>query len=238
MAANLGIKAKTLQKLLSLNNLKGLQGAMCMSATALLLATAVLLWPHTLPAQHTPLTASEVEAFAERAVSEQYLGKEVRVPDRIFNKLVAGVPAVDPFCHPEDRNILVAYQIFLSSNLPVGLSIKGSSGCFCTLTGNCEFWRYQLKNGKYRALLRRGSVPTFGFLKSRMQGYPDLVTWSHGSAMQSGAGLFRFDGNRYLASGGWDVELVLGDDGPVDPDKTRISSHFTSKDQVPKEVKP
>jgi hypothetical protein len=80
----------------------------------------------------------------------------------------------------------------------------------------------------------------FGFLKSRTHGYPDLVTWTHGSATEYGARLFRFDGNRYVACGGWDEEYeYLGDDGQiVKPDKPRITSHFSSKDEIPSEVKP
>jgi hypothetical protein len=191
------------------------------------------------PKGTVPPTTGEVEAFAKRAASEQYVGKEVRLPDRIFKKLVAGAPVGYPFCHAEDRNVLEAHQILLSSNLLGGLAIQGRGGCFCSPTGNCEFWIYQLKNGKYRAVLRKGSVQTFGFLKSRTHGYPDLVTWSHGSATQTGARLFRFDGNRYAASGGWDVEFeYLGDDGQiVKPDEPRITSHFSSKDELPKEVK-
>jgi hypothetical protein len=127
-----------------------------------------------LPAQHTPPTIREVEVFAERAASEQYAGKEVRVPDRIFNELVARIPAGCPFFQPDDRTILEAHQILLTSNLPGGVAIKGSGGCFCSPTGNCAFWMYQLKSGKYRAVLRRSSVQTFGFLKSRTHGYPDL----------------------------------------------------------------
>jgi hypothetical protein len=240
MASILKTNTNILQNLLSLNSLKGLGKAVRTSPSALLLAAAVLLWPHTLPAQHTPPTAEEVEAFAERAASQQYVGKEVRVPDRIFKKLAAGAPSDYPFCHAEDRNILQAHQIFLRSKLLGVLAIKGSGGCFCSATGNCAFWIYQLKDGKYRAVLSRGAVQTFGFLKSRTHGYPDLVTWSHGSATMSGARLFRFDGNRYVASGGWDVEFeYLGDDGQiVKPDEPRITSHFTSKDQLPKEVKP
>jgi hypothetical protein len=238
MAVIPAINAKTMPKSLTLNNLNKLRKAVRMSPSALLLVATVLLWPHTLPAQHTPPTSEEVEAFAERAASEKYVGKEVPVPDRIFNKLVAGVPAVDPFCNPDDRNILVAHQILLSSHRLGGLAIKGGGGCFCSPTGNCQLWIYQLKNGKYRMVLRRGSVQTFGFLKSRTHGYPDLVTWSHGSAMMSGAQLFRFDGNRYVASGGWDVQFEFSDDGQVNPDKTRITSHFTSNDQLPKTAKP
>ncbi len=79
----------------------------------------------------------------------------------------------------------------------------------------------------------------FGFLKSRTHDYPDLVTWSHGSATEYGGRLFRFDGNRYGTSGGWDEEYeYLGDDGRiVKPHKPRITSHFSSEDALPKEVK-
>jgi len=240
MASILKLKAKLLQKSLSLESLHGLRRAVRIPTDALLLATSVLLWPQALPTQHTPPTALEVEAFVDRAASEEYVGKEVRVPDQIFKELVAGVPAGCPDFHPEDRNILVAHQIFFTPDLFVGLAIKGSDGCFCSPTGNCAFWVFQLKSGKYRAVLKRGSVQSFGFLKSRTHGYPDLVTWSHGSATMSGARLFRFDGYRYVASGGWDVEFeYLGDDGQiVKPDKPRITSHFTSKDQIPREVKP
>jgi hypothetical protein len=210
------------------------------SANALFLATTVLLWPRPLPAQRIPPTTREVEAFAERAHSEQYVGKEVRLPDRIFNQLVTGLPADYPPCHPKERNILEAHQIFLRSNLGDGLAIQGQGGCFCSPTGNCEFWMYQLKSGKYRAILKRGSVQVFGFLKSLTHGYPDLVTWSHGSATDSGARLFRFDGNRYVASGGWDEDYeYLGDDGKiVTLTKPRITSHFSSEEQLPNKVKP
>ena len=232
------IGAKVLQESNSFSPLQALRNAASGYAKLLLFAATVFLCPHTLPAQHTPPTDREVEAFAERAASEQYKGKEVRVPDRVFTELARGVPAGAPDCHSIDRNMMQAYKIVLTPNLLGGLAIKGGGGCFCSPTGNCGFWIYQLKDGKYRAILRRGSVQSFGFLKSRSHGYPDLVTWSHGSATMSEAKLYRFDGNQYVASGGWDVEFeYLGDDGQiVKPDEPRITSHFTSKDQLPKEA--
>jgi len=70
--------------------------------------------------------------------------------------LVAGAPSDYSFCHPEDRTILEAHQVFFASKLLGGPAIKGS-----------------------------------------------------------------------------------GDDGQiVKPDEPRVASHFTSKDQLPKEVKP
>jgi hypothetical protein len=78
-------------------------------------------------------------------------------------------------------------------------------------------------------------VQTFGFLRSRTHGYPDLVTWSHGSATDRSAQLFRFDGNQYVDSGGWEEEYeYLDEDGQtVTPDKPRITSHFWGKDAIP-----
>lgn len=234
------MSTKMLRKSHSLMLLQRLRNAGSSFAKLLLLAATVFLCPHTLPAQHTPPTSEEVEAFAKRAASEQYKGKEVRVPDQIFTELAKGVPPDVPSCHPDDRNMLQAYHIILTPDLLGALAIKGGGACFCSPTGNCAFWIYQLKDGKYRSVLSRGSVQSFGFLKSRSHGYPDLVTWSHGSATMSAAKLFRFDGNRYVATGGWDVEFeYLGDDGRiVKPDQPRITSHFASKDQLPNEVNP
>jgi hypothetical protein len=120
------------------------------------------------------------------------------------------------------------------------LAIQGQGGCFCSPTGNCELWIYEIKGGKFRAILKRGSVQAFGFLKSRTHGYPDLITWTHGSATDHGARLFRFDGIRYAASGGWEEETeYLDSKGKlVETDKPRITSHFSRQDQIPNEVNP
>jgi hypothetical protein len=96
------IKAKMPQESHSFRFLQGLRNAASSFAKVSFLAVTVLLCQHTLPAQHTPPTSEEVEAFVKRAASEQYLGKEVRVPDRIFKELVAKVPAGCPSFHPED----------------------------------------------------------------------------------------------------------------------------------------
>jgi len=54
------------------------------------------------------LLSIDVEAFVNHPASEEYVGKEVRVPDQIFKELVGGVPASCPDFHPEDRNNLIS----------------------------------------------------------------------------------------------------------------------------------
>jgi hypothetical protein len=236
MVATLETGTETSPKSFSLNSLKHLQGAMRISMMALVFANTVLLWPRTLPAQHTPPNAREVEAFAERARSERQVGKKAGVPTWILNELMAGIRADIPYCDSKDRNDLEACEVPRRSNLPGVLAIQGQGGCFCSPTGNCAFWIYQLKNGKYHLLLETDMVQVFGFLKSQTHGYPDLVTWSHGSATMFGAQLFRFNGDHYVASGAWEEDYeYLGADGQiVRVAKPRITSYFTSEDQLPK----
>jgi hypothetical protein len=218
----------------------GPQRAKRVAAIVLTLAMIMLTWPLPLHAQHTPPTAGEVEAFAELVRSERDQGTKVRVPDKIFNELAATLPDDYPPCHPGDRNILEAHQISPVSKLAGIMVIQGQGGCFCSPTGNCEFWIYELRAAKHRVILHRGSVQMFVFLKSRTHGLPDLVTWSHGSATEHGARLFRFYGSRYVASGGWDEESeYVGDDGKiVTPAIPRITSRFSSEEQLPRDVKP
>lgn len=205
-----------------------------------LVIAAILFCPYALPAQQIPPTSREVNAFVERAHSERYVGMEVRVPERIFNDLAAGADSDMPYCNPGDRKDLEGHQTIVGSNGGDILAIQGRTGCFCSPTGNCDFRIYAHKGGKYWVILETGSVQMFGFLKSRTHDYPDLVTWSHGTATETGGQLFRFNGKRYESSGEWieDYEY-LGDDGQmVKPAKPRITSYFTSENELPREAKP
>ncbi len=230
------IRTEAAQKSFFLISLKRLRRVTPISTIALLLANTVLLLPRALAAQHTPPTTDEVAAFAERARSERQAGKKAGVPKWIFNELTSGAQAGPQGCESVDSTDLQGYEVPRRSRLPGALAIQGRGSCFCSPTGNCAFWVYQLKNGKYRSLLETDMVQLFGFLKSRTHGYPDLVIWSHGSATMSGAELFRFDGDQYVASGGWEEEYeYLGEDGQiVKVDKPRITSYFTGEDRLPK----
>jgi hypothetical protein len=216
------------------NNLQGITLPAYMVRKAATLMSFVLFWPHVLPAQHDSPSAQEVEEFARRARTEANVGKQVSVPDSIFYELKEKDSDDSP-CTVETRDGLETHQILLRSGLIGGLAIQGHGGeCLCSPTGNCDFWIYQLKKGKYRLVLET-NVQVFGFLKSRTKGLPDLVTWSHASAFDSEAQLFRFDGDQYIRSGAWEEESEYpGENGEmVRPDRPRITSHFLAGDTIP-----
>jgi hypothetical protein len=130
MASILKLKAKLLQKSLSLKSLNGLRRAVRVPTDALLLATSVLLWPQALPAQHTPPTALEVEAFVDRAASEEYVGKEVRVPDQIFKEFVAGVLLAAPISILKTGIFWSPIKSFSRPTCSSAWLLKGVTGVF------------------------------------------------------------------------------------------------------------
>ncbi len=141
------MKAKTSRMAAILDiDWKGTRKAMRASANAMLLAAAVLPVPRTLPAQHTPPPAREVEVFAERVRSERYMGTEARVSDQLFHELTAGVPADYPSCHSGDRNI---WRLIRSRSGPTGRAV----------------WRSRAKVGASAARLE---IANSGYTSSRM----------------------------------------------------------------------
>ena len=211
------------------------RNSLCRLKVTLFLLVHVLIWPHALPAQHTPPSTREVEAFAERARSEAHIGRRRPVPTQILKDVIAMAPDQYDPCDQRERQKLDARPVILRSGVVGGLAIQGRGFCYCSATGNCAFWIYQRRRGMYRLILETDMVQTFGFLKSRTHGYPDLVTWSHGSATERGAELFRFDGAQYTAQGGWGEEYeYLGQTGQtVTPAQPRITSHFSDKNALP-----
>lgn len=144
------------------------------------LLALVLIWPHALTAQHTPPSAREVEAFAERANKEAHVGKRVPIPTQILKDLVAKAPNDYGWCDREEQRKLDAHQILLSSRLLDGLAIQGDSFCYCSATGNCAFWIYQKRNGKYRMLLKTDMGPGFRIpeiMDSRIPGLSHVGSW-------------------------------------------------------------
>jgi hypothetical protein len=219
------IKARVLKNLRELGSTVGVSGWL------LTLTGIVLIGPQVLSAQHGPPSAQQIQEFAWRARTEANVGKKVPVPDSIFYEL----KAKDYDCTIEARDELETHKVMLGAGMIGVLSIQGHGDCLCSPTGNCDFWIYKPYKGGYRLILETGNVQIFGFLKSRTKGYPDLVTWSHGSAFDSEAQLFRFDGNQYVPSGGWEEEWEYpGENGEmVKPDRPRITSHFSAVDTIP-----
>jgi hypothetical protein len=204
------------------------------------LAAIVFSHPQVFPAQHEPPTAGAVERFAERARTERSVGERVPVPDVIFKLLAGKAPPDYPECDREDRDNFETHQFSLRPGVIGGVAVKGSSSCYCSPTGNCEFWVFQLRHGTYRLILQTKMVHVWGFLRSRTKGYPDLVAWSHGSATDSAADLFRFDGMQYVLSGGWEQEFAYIDENGqlIRTARPRITSHFSGSEGIPEDVLP
>jgi hypothetical protein len=206
--------------------------------TILIASIAVLFSPHLLPAQDIIPTAAQVEAFARRARAQARTGQPMPLPSAIFKSIVdENADEDEPDCPQPSAKDFEAHRI------PAGprnsVAVLGGGACACSPTGNCDLWIYEFKGGAYHPVLSAVTAQSFGFLKSQSHGWPDLVVWSHGSATETGARLFRFRNHEYVSSGAWDEEFeYLDDHGEiVTPAKPRITSYFGPEDTIPSENK-
>jgi hypothetical protein len=93
----------------------------------------------------------------------------------------------------------------------VGLiAVRGGGPCDCSPTGNCSFWVYRSVGDRFVLILVSSMVHHFGFLKFEQYGLPDIVVWSHGSAFESGARLWQFNGKKYVERCSWDAVFREG----------------------------
>lgn len=74
----------------------------------------------------------------------------------------------------------------------------------CSPTGNCPFWILRRHGRGYEVLLG-DNAQTFTIQRTRTKVFRDLVLMRHGSAFDSEARLFRFDGNEYREASCYDV---------------------------------
>lgn len=76
------------------------------------------------------------------------------------------------------------------------LLVRGSGSCLCGAQ-NCGFWIYRKKNQEYELLLQgAGSTKVSAGSNSR-NGYRDIISESHASAMETIVRTYRFDGREY-----------------------------------------
>lgn len=212
-----GNRTEGFQKLRPVNNLR--EFWILVGTASLICATSfgVPCGTQALAAQHKPPSQRELAAFAERAHREARTGKLVAVPREIVGDRVESDPQNQPPCDHATADQLRAYSFTATRQSQGVLAIQGVGYCQCSPTGNCSFWIFRRVNGKYGSILDRDVVQVFSFLKSQTHGYPDVVTWSHGSATDHGSTLFRFDGHEYQESLGWDEEYERWlDDGSVE----------------------
>ena len=74
-------------------------------------------------------------------------------------------------------------------------------GAFCTAQ-NCPVWVYGLKSDGYKMLLEAtgGYITPIEALKTSTNGYRDIRTYEHSSAVEHEITIYKFDGNLYRAS--------------------------------------
>jgi hypothetical protein len=127
-------------------------------------------------------------------------GTRIAVPKPILRELKADPEnCLDP--SPTELEKMDAY--FIRGNTQALVAVWGRGTCFCSPTGNCAFWLFRSRKGKYEKILDTDMVNQFGFVRSTTNGLQDLVLWSHGSAFDSGGSLWRFDGESYQQTCTW-----------------------------------
>lgn len=187
------------------------------ACTAAIVASAVLSRTHALQAQHKPPSLRSVAEFALRAHRDARAGVRVAVPSEIAKGRAVCDESSEIPCDLATSDQMRAFQFTTNLRSGRGLAIQGIGEKQCSPTGNCSFWILRRLHGKYETILNIDMVQTFRFLNSQTHGYPDLVTWSHDSAMERGGRLFRFDGQEYRESVSWDEDYERRlDDGSLE----------------------
>jgi len=121
-------------------------------------------------------------------------GTQIKPP----KKLVEEIKANSDECNSPSPSDMVKVDAYLVRRRGQKLvAIGGRGSCFCSATGNCAFGVFRCQNGRNEKVLDTDMVQHFGFVHSATNGLPDLVTWSHGSAFDSGGILWKFDGDSY-----------------------------------------
>ena len=160
----------------------------------------VLLLPATVTSQDLPPGCTPMWKEARSLAAK---GTQISVPQSILNELAANPDdCSDPA--PGQTTKMDAYRVHNGAKALI--AVRGNSSCFCSATGNCEFWVYRSHGAKHEIVLHDEMVNYFTFLKHQTSGYRDLVLWSHGSAFQSSARLLRFNGKEYEQACEWEEE--------------------------------
>ena len=130
-------------------------------------------------------------------------GTRIRIPAVVL----ANVKANPDDCaesRADEPYKLDAFRVSLNSKGESAIVVWGRSSCYCSPTGNCDFWVFHKVKGKYEMLLQTEMVRNYGFLTTKTNGYRDFAAWSHDSAQRSPARLYRFDGEAYQVHCGWE----------------------------------
>jgi hypothetical protein len=177
---------------------------MCNSFRFKLLSSTVALAAIALPVLGAPQTArSNRSSMWKEARKPAAKGTRTPVPQPILDELSAD-PDDCASPTPGETTKLEAYRVRSGGSFLI--AVRGRSSCFCGATGNCTFWLYRSRRGKYEMILDADMVNDFGFLKARTNGNRDLVLWSHDSAQRTPARLLQFNGKEYHEVCGWEED--------------------------------
>jgi hypothetical protein len=98
----------------------------------------------------------------------------------------------------------IKYDDLDGDGKPEVIAQAGGEKSGCSPTGNCPFW-VLLRQGTGYEILLRGEAQTFTVQRARTNGFSDIVLSRHGSAFESEAREFKFDGKAYRESACYDV---------------------------------
>ena len=76
------------------------------------------------------------------------------------------------------------------------LLVRGSGSCLCGAQ-NCGFWVYRQKNRNYQLLLKGAGSIKVNAARNSSNGYRDIVSESHASAIETIVRTYRFNGADY-----------------------------------------
>jgi len=103
---------------------------------------------------------------------------------------------------PETR---IKYVDLDGDGKPEVVAQAGGDGSGCSQTGNCPFWILHRQGESYEILLA-GEAQTFTIQRTRTKRYLDIVLSRHGSAFESEARTYTFDGEFYREGSCFDLE--------------------------------
>lgn len=164
--------------------------------------SVALFWGTSMPRRVASQEPSREAILWQKTLTPAAKGSRISIPKSILRQVQA-----DPEnCGDLSKTELAKIDAFRFQRGGVTLiAVWGKSSCYCSPTGNCAFWAYRLSHKRYIQLLRTDMVREFGFLRSTAKGLPDLVLWSHDSAMRFPGLLWQFDGREYVAQCGWEI---------------------------------
>ena len=87
-------------------------------------------------------------------------------------------------------------SIRLGSDGTRQLLVRGSGSCLCGAQ-NCGFWVYRKRNQNYELLLKGAGSTRVNAARNSSQGYRDIVSQSHASAIETIVRTYRFNGSEY-----------------------------------------